>query len=90
MAEVWPILKAILEVGAVGAVAVLMFWVWNRKDKEIKEYMDKLIQSEKDHTKAILKEKTDNNREMSELVRNYDTALTTVNATLEKMVSQGE
>lgn len=85
LSEVWPVIKEILEVGGVGAVAVLMVYVWIRVSKDLKESQEKRIAEQKEHSKELLRLATEHSKELTNVVRQYDEALTSVDMTLEKL-----
>lgn len=88
ISEAWPVLKAILEVGAVGALLVLMVWFFRGASKDLKACLEKRVQDEKDHSKELMRLQTEHNKELVGVVRQYDETLTSVNATLDSLVEE--
>ena len=95
----WSVLESLLEIGAVGAVAVLFYLIFRRKDKELKECMDHRIDTEKkftkvlmdlqkDHTKDIMQRQEEYTATLTEVLRQYDETLDSVNGTLEELVEK--
>ena len=90
MGELWDNVKPIVEAGVLGAMLLLMIRLWIMANKTAMKNMEERVKDEKEHSKAMLKLQTDHNKALAGLVRQYDTTLTAINATLDGMNSQGE
>lgn len=86
--SLWPALKMYLGMGATGATAVLFAILWVRKDFETKKLNESRINSERDHSKELMKMQTDHSREMIGLIKQYDQQVSSVNKTLDELVSR--
>lgn len=78
VSEVWPVLKEILETGVIGAVAVLMIFIWLKKDKELRSEKDARLEDSKEHKKELLKLQAEYNREVTSIVHQYDKTVSSV------------
>ena len=85
---IWDVLKPILEVGAVGGLAVLMVWLWLRTQRELRDLNTARLNDSKEHSKELMRVQADHNREMASLIRQYDSTLTSVTLALDKMGSE--
>jgi hypothetical protein len=82
MIDYWNIAKPIIEAGVLGALLLLTIRMWQAANKEVRTSMQDRVDAEKDHGKQLLKLQSENNRQMTELIRQYDSSLTAMNATL--------
>ena len=85
ISEVWPILKEFLEIGVTGAVAILMVWIWLKKDKELRTEKDGRLNDAKEHKKELLKLQADYNREVANVVHQYDMTVTSVSMLMDRV-----
>ena len=90
LGEFWSALKPILEVGAVGAIAVLMFMVWFRKDKENKRIQEARVEEQKEAKREVLQLQSLYTREIAEITRHYNLALTNVAVLMERIADRLE
>jgi uncharacterized protein (UPF0371 family) len=85
LGETWDVLKPILEVGAVGAMLLIMIRFFKGANSDLKTSLEDRLKDEKEHSKAIMKLQIEHNKEVSELTRKYDETLVGVSGTLDKL-----
>jgi hypothetical protein len=83
--EIWPVLKEFLRVGPVGAVAIVMLWLWYAKDKELRKERQERLADEKEHKKEMLKLQAATIRDHADVIRQYDMTLTSVTMLVERL-----
>lgn len=88
MAEIWTNIKPILEAGVLGAMLILVIRLWMIANKEVRTTMAERIQDEKEHSKDLIKVSSEHNRQMVDLVRQYDSTLTSVNSAMTTMMDR--
>lgn len=95
----WGIFQSFLEIGVAGAVAILFYLIFRRKDKELKECMHQriktgeahskeLVELQKEHARDIMQRQDEYTTTLTEVLRQYDDTLNTVNGTLEELVEK--
>lgn len=85
MGEAWDIIKPILEVGAVGAMLVIMIRFFRGANNDLKTSLEERLKDEKEHSKEKMKLQIEHNKELAELARKYDETLVGVSGTLDKL-----
>jgi hypothetical protein len=78
MADWLTIAKNIVELGALGTLLILMVKLWCDANNDLKVTM-------KEHTRELVQIQSDHNKELTGLLRQYDSTLNAVNATLTLM-----
>lgn len=90
MGDLWTVLKAVVELGALGVLLALMVMIWMRTNKELKESMRDRLVDEKEHKKELLRQQTDYNQALSSLIRQQDETLNGLNTVLERVEARLE
>lgn len=82
MRDFWNIAKPLVEAGVLGSLLLLIIRLWQAANKEVRTSMQDRVVAEKEHGKELLKIQSENNRQLTEVIRQYDASLTAMNATL--------
>ena len=79
------VLKPILEVGAIGSMAVVMFFIFRDKDKKLEESHKERIQCEKDHGKELLRKEIEKNSAIGEVIKSYEATASALHMAIEEL-----
>jgi hypothetical protein len=88
--DLWTYAKPLVEAGVMGAMLVLMIRMWIHTGNKWEEMAQQTIDSEKEHSKELLKIQAQNNTSILSIVRQYDSTLSSVEATLTKLMEKHE
>jgi hypothetical protein len=88
MGEALTVVKAVLELGALGVLLVFSVRMWWKWTDRFEVQANARIQSEKDHSKELMKLQAEHNRELTSLVRDYENTLNTVIVTLRRLTGE--
>jgi hypothetical protein len=72
------IVEHFLQLGAIGAVAVVAMWVAYKKDREVKDLYERLLSSEGKHSKEQLIQEQEHNKAYSQMLGDMNKSIETL------------
>ena len=90
MPDFWTYGKPILEAGVLGAMLLLTIRMWIHTGNKWESMAQQTIDSERNHSKELLKLQMQNNNHLIEIIRQYDSTLSSVESTLTNLVDKIE
>ena len=88
MSDFWGLAKPILEAGTLGALLLLTVRLWLKTTSMLEESTKERIKDEKEHSKEIMRLYVEHNKDMTELVRQYDGTLTSIQSVLKQLTGE--